>query len=350
MASPPIDLPRQSGRRKLVSAYSRDAKKLAQIDFLAHRIGQFDADGVAARHHGDARRERAHRARDIVGETDDARRFDAGRRLQLVERHHRARPRIDDLAAHAEIAEHAFEPRRVLLDLAGAQRRALAGARRRQQIKRRAFGSRPTSGARASPARAACAPAALPPRHRPRPRRRRSASRRRIGETRLDPAARDGGIIARRQRHAFAAAEQPAEPGAEAEQMVLDKAERDPGVVALLAGFVLVLVVVRVVVFVKVLGVAAKDHAGGDAEGCTARQSRARARRRAAPFRRAGCGTAPPAAAAWRRRRRRRARTAAANARCAAGRRRTPRSTPRRASTSSTRRRSWESRRWPSSR
>ena len=84
-------------------------EQLAQIDLLARRIRQFDADRVAPRHHGDARGERAHGAGDVVGEADHARRFDAGRRLQLVERDHRPGPRIDDLAAHAEIGEHAFE-------------------------------------------------------------------------------------------------------------------------------------------------------------------------------------------------------------------------------------------------
>ena len=38
-----------------------------------------------------------------------ARRLDPGRRLELVERHHRAGPDLDDLAAHAVILEHGFE-------------------------------------------------------------------------------------------------------------------------------------------------------------------------------------------------------------------------------------------------
>jgi hypothetical protein len=40
-------------------------------------VGQFDADRVAARDHGDAPRSH-HRARDVVGKADHARRFDAG--------------------------------------------------------------------------------------------------------------------------------------------------------------------------------------------------------------------------------------------------------------------------------
>ena len=49
------------------------AQELAQINRLALGIGQFDADGIAPRHHGDARRDGAHRAGDVVGEADDAR-------------------------------------------------------------------------------------------------------------------------------------------------------------------------------------------------------------------------------------------------------------------------------------
>ena len=60
-------------------------------------------------HDGDAGGDRAHRAGDVVGEADDARGLDAGRRLELVERDDRAGADIDDLALHAEIVEHAFE-------------------------------------------------------------------------------------------------------------------------------------------------------------------------------------------------------------------------------------------------
>src|ERR1700730_8896318 len=87
--SPPMVVPRQSGNFEL----------LAQIDLLAGRIGQLDADHVASCDHGDARRERAHGAGDIVGEADHARGFDARRRLQLVKRAGRARPGIEDISA-----------------------------------------------------------------------------------------------------------------------------------------------------------------------------------------------------------------------------------------------------------
>ncbi len=113
------------------------SQHLAQIDLLAVLVRQFDADGVAARHDGDARRHRAHRAGDVVGKADDARRFDAGRGLQFVKRDHRTRPRIDDLALDAEILKHAFERLGVFLDFVIIRRGALAGARRRQKRQRR---------------------------------------------------------------------------------------------------------------------------------------------------------------------------------------------------------------------
>ena len=66
-------------------------------------------------HDGDARRDGAHRAGDIVGKADDARRLDAGRGLELVEGDDRPRAHIDDLAPDAEILEHAFERAGILL-------------------------------------------------------------------------------------------------------------------------------------------------------------------------------------------------------------------------------------------
>ena len=84
-------------------------QKIAQIDGLALIVGQLDADHVAPRHGGDAHRHRAERARDVVGERDHARGAGARRRLELVERDHRAGAHIDDLAADAEIVEHLLE-------------------------------------------------------------------------------------------------------------------------------------------------------------------------------------------------------------------------------------------------
>ena len=91
------------------------AEQLAQIHGLAPRIGQLDADGVAARHHRHAGGYRAHRAGDVVGEADDAGGLYAGRRLELVEGDDGTGMDVDDLAAHPEIVEHAFEGTGVLL-------------------------------------------------------------------------------------------------------------------------------------------------------------------------------------------------------------------------------------------
>ena len=102
-------LPRQSGSLATeFVGFLRD-QQLAQVDLLAMRVRQLDADGVAAGDDGDARRQRAHRAGDVVGKADHARGLDAGRGLQLVQRDDRTGIGLGDLAAHAEIPEHAFE-------------------------------------------------------------------------------------------------------------------------------------------------------------------------------------------------------------------------------------------------
>ena len=129
--SPPMVLPRHSGSLALRAMLVDGGEDFAQENLFARRVRQFDADGVAARHDGDARRHRAHRARDVVGKADHARRLDAGRGLEFVERDDRAGPRIDDFAAHAEVFQHVFERRRVGLDLlfASAWRRCDAARR-----------------------------------------------------------------------------------------------------------------------------------------------------------------------------------------------------------------------------
>ncbi len=76
---------------------------------------------------GDAGRERAHRAGDVVGQADDARRLDARRGLELVERDDRAGLGIDDLAAHAEVA--AARPRATARIGCPARRCSTAGDR-----------------------------------------------------------------------------------------------------------------------------------------------------------------------------------------------------------------------------
>ena len=93
----------------------RRFEQLAQHHDFAPFVRELDADGVAARHHGDAAGDRAHRAGDVVGKPDHARGFGSGRRLELVQRDDRAGTHIGDLALDAEILKHAFELARILL-------------------------------------------------------------------------------------------------------------------------------------------------------------------------------------------------------------------------------------------
>ncbi len=93
-------------------------QQLAQVDRLAVRVGQLDAERVASRDHRYPRRDGAHAARDVVRKADDARGFDARRRLQLVQRDDRARPHAGDLALDAVVVQHRFEQPRVLLQRA----------------------------------------------------------------------------------------------------------------------------------------------------------------------------------------------------------------------------------------
>ncbi len=108
-------------------------EQLAQVDGLALVVGEFDADRVAARDHGDARRHGAHRACDVIGERDHPRRLRSRRRLELVERDDRSGAHIDDLALHAEILERAFKKRRVLFQRLLGDRRHGRTLRLREQ-------------------------------------------------------------------------------------------------------------------------------------------------------------------------------------------------------------------------
>ena len=87
----------------------------AEVNRLAFAVGKLDADDVAALDNGHAGRHGAHRAGDIIGKADHARGFDPGGGLQFIQRDNRARLHVDDLAAHAEILQHAFEHAGVLL-------------------------------------------------------------------------------------------------------------------------------------------------------------------------------------------------------------------------------------------
>ena len=93
--SPPMVLPSAIGRRwfDLLEVFA--GEKLTQKDGLAALVRQFDADGVAALNHRDTGRDGRHRTGDVVGEPDDARGFDARRRLELVEGDDRSRPHVE---------------------------------------------------------------------------------------------------------------------------------------------------------------------------------------------------------------------------------------------------------------
>ena len=56
----------------------------AQINLLTCRIRQLDADDIPSGDNGDACGEGTHGARDVVGEPDDARRFDSRCGFELV--------------------------------------------------------------------------------------------------------------------------------------------------------------------------------------------------------------------------------------------------------------------------
>jgi hypothetical protein len=100
------DILAQRQRQAVDALETVRTQQLAEIDARALRVGQFDADHVAAWDHGHARGDGA--------QADHARGFGAGRGLQLVKSDHRARPHLQDLALHAEIGQHGFQQTRVL--------------------------------------------------------------------------------------------------------------------------------------------------------------------------------------------------------------------------------------------
>src|SRR4029077_4959095 len=100
-------------------------------------VGKLDADGVAARHHGHAGGDGAHRTGDVVGKPDHARGLGSWRWLELVQRDHGAGPYIGDLAFDAEILKHAFELARILLKDVVRHATAARRARLLQQLDRR---------------------------------------------------------------------------------------------------------------------------------------------------------------------------------------------------------------------
>ena len=129
-------------------------EQFPQINLLARGIGQLDPDGIAPRDHGNARGKRAHGTGDIVREADHARGFYSRSRLELVEGDHRARTAVDDLAAHAEIAENPFERGGIGRERVGAEHRTSLRLGRGEQLERRQHVAAARAALRARPRRA----------------------------------------------------------------------------------------------------------------------------------------------------------------------------------------------------
>ena len=128
---------RQGQRRAGLFVIAR-RQQFTQVNGFANLVGQLDADDVAARNHGDARRHRAHRAGDVVGQRDHAAGFHACRRLELVQRHHRAGAHGGDAALDAEIGQHRFQHAGILFQrLVGEAARVLYRHRLGQQVQGR---------------------------------------------------------------------------------------------------------------------------------------------------------------------------------------------------------------------
>ncbi len=106
----------------------RRGEQVAQVDGLALGVRQLDADGVAPRDHRDAAGRDAHRAGDVVAERHHAGGLHARRRHQLVEGDDRSGADLVDLAAHAELGQHALQHPGVLAQRAFVER---GGARLR---------------------------------------------------------------------------------------------------------------------------------------------------------------------------------------------------------------------------
>ena len=84
-------------------------QKFAQIYDFPGRIRQLNADGVAARNNSYTNRNRAHRTRYVVGQTDNPGAFGSRRRLQLIQSHYRARTNFHNLAVYAKFLQNVFK-------------------------------------------------------------------------------------------------------------------------------------------------------------------------------------------------------------------------------------------------
>src|ERR1700756_3807847 len=87
----------------------RGAEKFAQKNSFGLAVRQLDADHVAPGHDGTPHGYRAHRACDVVGQSNDPRGLDSWRWLKLVKRHDRAGTNLYDLTTDAEILQHRLE-------------------------------------------------------------------------------------------------------------------------------------------------------------------------------------------------------------------------------------------------
>ncbi len=119
-------------------------------------VGQLDADGVAALHHRDAGRDRAHRAGDVVGQRDHPRRLRPRRRLKLIQRHYRAGTDVDDLALDVEVPQHVLESRSILLQHFDRHFRAVPDFRLCQKLQVRKLELERSSHRRRDPDRHRC--------------------------------------------------------------------------------------------------------------------------------------------------------------------------------------------------
>ena len=77
--------------------------KFAQIDGFAALVWKFNADRITPGHNGDTGGDGAHRTGNVIGQADNAGRFNARCGLKLVKRYNRAWPDIDDFAANTKI-------------------------------------------------------------------------------------------------------------------------------------------------------------------------------------------------------------------------------------------------------
>ena len=210
--SPAIFLPRISGSDMFWSSNAWLPISSDRLTDLALGIGQLDADHAAARDGRDARRQRRHVARDVVGKLDHPAGLDAARRFELVHRHHRTGPDLDDVAADVEILEHAFRAgarcaraRRGRSAACPSRARARAGRASAAGSCRRAPGSAARRGLRAlRAAGAARRPAAA--------RQPRRSGRERGGAAGSARSSRDLGRARRGPALARLAPEQAAEP------------------------------------------------------------------------------------------------------------------------------------------